>query len=315
MRAFGLEEAGHYEYAEEAGMTALAANPDDVWAVHAVVHSYEMRGMVDTGIRFLHQREGDWGSGNLFTVHNWWHLALYCLEAGDPGAALAIYDRHVHHGESAGVPIEMLDASALLWRLRLDGVDTGGRFAALGDAWATRMDLDCWYVFNDLHAVVALCGAGRLGDARAVVDRLARSLDTMRGTNVVMTAEVGLPASAAIIAHTEGRYGDVVAGLAPIRRHLHRFGGSHAQRDLLQRTLLDAALAAGELDLARALLAERLDIRRSNVWAHERRARLGRLSDDPAVSSTAQAAASAHRERFTAALQATKQAGWSLLAT
>ena len=51
-----------------------------------------------------------------------------------------IYDAEVHHAASQGVPLEMLDASALLWRLRLDGVSDGGRFAPLADAWATRTD-------------------------------------------------------------------------------------------------------------------------------------------------------------------------------
>ena len=81
---------------------------------HAVVHVYEMRGQVDTGIGFLHQQEPHWTVDNLFTVHNWWHLALFLLEAGRPDGALAIYDAQIHHAGSAGVPLEMLDASALL---------------------------------------------------------------------------------------------------------------------------------------------------------------------------------------------------------
>ena len=105
-------------------MSAIDAHPDDVWAIHAVVHTYEMRGLVDRGHPFLRSRT-DWGDGNLFTVHNWWHLALYELEAGHHAEILAIYDRHLHNAEAAGVPLEMLDASALLWRLALDGVDTG----------------------------------------------------------------------------------------------------------------------------------------------------------------------------------------------
>ena len=103
-----------------------------------MTHVYEMQGRIDEGIRFLRTRQADWGDGNLFTVHNWWHLALYLLEAGDTVDSLAIYDRHIHNDQSAGVPLEMLDASALLWRLHLDRVDVGGRFDPLADAWATR---------------------------------------------------------------------------------------------------------------------------------------------------------------------------------
>ena len=91
-----------------------------------------------------------------------------------------------------------------------------------------------WYVFNDLHAVMALVGADRLPDARSVVDRLAAYVAAAApSSNARMTAEVGLPASRAVVAYAEGRHADVVAGLLPVRTILARFGGSHAQRDAL----------------------------------------------------------------------------------
>ena len=255
MQAFGLEESGSYSEAEAAGLAALAVNPDDVWAIHAVVHAHEMRGRVADGIRFLREREADWGSGNLFTVHNWWHLALFHLEGGDIDDTLGIYDAQVHHAESQGVPLEMVDASAMLWRLRLDGVSDGGRFAPLADAWATRTDGRPWYVFNDLHAVMALVGAGRIADAEGVVERLAGYVHCGgSGTNVAMTAEIVLPASRAIIrfaqsatptsstssSHPSGP--PAVRGLArPARR-----APAHAAR---------GRPAGGRLDLARSLLS------------------------------------------------------------
>jgi tetratricopeptide (TPR) repeat protein len=309
MYAFGLEEAGNYELAEAHGLAAVEANPDDVWATHAVVHVYEMRGQVDTGIAFLRRQEGHWTANNLFTVHNWWHLALFLLEAGHPDAALAVYDAQIHHAGSAGVPLEMLDASALLWRLLLDGVPTGDRFAALADAWATRTALAPWYAFNDVHATMALAGAGHLDDARAVIARLERyvAASLAPGANVAMTAEVGLPASRAVLAFVEDRHDDVVAELLPIRATLQRFGGSHAQRDALQRTLLVSALRAGRLELASALLSERLAARDTSVYAWGRRAELARLRGDEAAMGVAVATAADLRGRFAVAA-----AGWSL---
>ncbi|MGH8974331.1 MAG: tetratricopeptide repeat protein, partial [Acidimicrobiia bacterium] len=149
MHAFGLEESGQYEQAEAAGCYAVEANPDDVWGVHAVAHTYEMRGRVDDGIGFLRRREADWGDGNFLAVHNWWHLALYLLEAGRTADALALYDTRVHHAGSEGVVLEMVDASALLWRLFVDGEDTGDRFATLANAWAGPAAAEPWYAFND----------------------------------------------------------------------------------------------------------------------------------------------------------------------
>ena len=303
MYAFGLEESGNYQLAEHHGLAALDRNHDDVWATHAVAHVYEMQGRVDEGIRFLQSRQADWGEGNLFTVHNWWHLALYLLEAGDIDDSLVVYDRHIHNEQSAGVPIEMLDASALLWRLHLDGVDVGGRFAPLADAWATRTAHEPWYVFNDLHAVMALAGAGRPDDARAVIDRLAAYVAASPpSSNVRMTAEVGLPACRAVLAHVEDRHADVVAELMPIRTILARFGGSHAQRDALQRTLVDSAIRSGQLQLARSLIDERLAVRETSVWSWQRRSQMLSAAGDAGAADAADERAVAHAARFAAAV-------------
>jgi len=92
---------------------------------------------------------------------------------------------------------------------------------------------------------MALVGAGRMAEAEAMVARLEGfvtedSTDPDAGSNLAMTSEVGLPASRAVVAFGQGRWDDAVAELAPIRRQLQLFGGSHAQRDVLQRTLSEA---------------------------------------------------------------------------
>jgi hypothetical protein len=46
-----------------------------------------------------------------------------------------------------------------------------------------------------------------------------------------------------------------------VRAHSQRFGGSHAQRDILQLTATEAALRAGRRSLARALIGERLSLK------------------------------------------------------
>jgi hypothetical protein len=286
MYAFGLEESGEYDKAEEFGMSAIETHADDVWAIHAVVHSFEMRGQVDRGIPFLRSRVDDWGSGNLFVVHNWWHLSLFELEAGRHDQVLAIYDQHVHNADLDGVPLEMLDASALLWRLYLDGIDSGTRFAELADAWASRTTDEPWYAFNDLHAVMAFVGAGRFVDAAAVIAKLEAGAPAGRTgeSNEMMTAEVGLPASRAVVAFAQGHHDEVIDQLAPIRRILHRFGGSHAQRDVLQRTLLEAALRSGRHEFAAELIAERLARRESSVygWARQRELSIARGDEEAA---------------------------------
>lgn len=302
MYAFGLEEAGHYGLAEEIGLQAVERHPRDVWGIHAVVHSYEMRGMFGEGIRYLDVRTADWADGNYLSVHNAWHYALYALEAGSIERVLGVYDNTLHNDASQPIAMELLDASALLWRLLLADIDVEPRWAALAQAWAGRED-GAYYAFNDVHAVMAYAGAGRLSDAeRLVKDReqwLARTnlvasnqaVSNQAVTNHAMTREIGIPVCRALLAYRQRQYARVVELLAPIRYHLNTFGGSHAQRDAIQRTLVEAAIRCGRHDLARTLLSERINLRPICPYNWRARARLADRLDDPAQAAIARARA------------------------
>lgn len=64
----------------------------------------------------------------------------------------------------------------------------------------------------------------------------------------------------------------VIAELLPVRTRVHEFGGSHAQRDAIERTLLEAVIRAGHADLAAALVSERLARREHDSYAWSKRA-------------------------------------------
>jgi tetratricopeptide (TPR) repeat protein len=294
MLAFGLEEAGDYERAEQIGRGAVERDPRDVWGIHAVAHSLEMRARVREGLRYLDERRADWGEGNALAVHNWWHAALFTLETGDVHAVRRLYDERIHHAQSAGLALELLDASALLWRLLLDGHVEAARWQALAQAWGAQVETP-FYVFNDVHAVMAWAASGDLarGD-RLIADR-ERYLSAPRpgASNYAMTARIGLPACRAVMAFVAGRYGEVIDHLAPIRHHLNEFGGSHAQRDALQRTLLEAAIRANRADLASFLIRDRLHAKPDSPYNWRQQARLMKAAGDPGAAAEAERRAAA----------------------
>jgi len=261
MHAFGLEETGAYAQALAAGERALEVENTDAWAIHAVAHVHEMTNEIDAGERWLDTWATAWTGSNL-AVHLWWHRALYLCARQRWDRALEIYDAGIRRPAST-VVMELLDASALLWRLELYGVDVGARWRSLADAWEPRID-DAWYAFNDFHAMMAFVGARRF-------DAAERLLATLRATaahatdNGAVTRTVGLPVAQALLAFGQSRYEDVVALLEPVRPHLVRAGGSHAQRDAVAQTLLAAACEGGDLPRARALLEERLALRPASV--------------------------------------------------
>ncbi|MBL8773915.1 MAG: tetratricopeptide repeat protein [Phenylobacterium sp.] len=253
LHAFGLEETALYDRAEAAGREACALEPRNNWARHAVAHVLEMQDRRAEGVRFMRDDAAAWTPESFFLVHNWWHTALFHLGLDDIDAVLELYDGPVF-GEPSSLAFDMVDASALLWRLRLRGVDVGGRWLALADAWSQhRLG---HYAFEDVHAVMALVGAGRDADAEAAVAEIARAVEGA-GDNAAFSRDVGLPVAEAMLAHGRGRHGRAVELLRDVRNRAGRFGGSHAQRDLLDLTLIDAARRAGETALHEALVAER----------------------------------------------------------
>jgi len=265
MRAFGLEETGDYARAEAAGRQSVELEPRDGWGQHAVAHVMEMQDRRREGIAWMRGNSIAWSRESFFARHNWWHLALFHLGLGEIDEVLALYDGPVY-GEPSSVILEMIDASAMLWRLHLRGVNVGSRWEALADRWipvATAGN----YAFNDVHAMIAFVGAGRGKSADAVLEAQRAAMGGA-GDNVDFTREVGSPAARAIKAFGDGDYARTVELLRPIRSYSHRYGGSHAQRDLIDLTLIEAAARAGQSNLAAALRAERADRRHEKGDAH-----------------------------------------------
>ena len=255
MHAFGLEECGQYAQAEEAGRHALDLQPDDCWAHHAVAHVMEMQARQAEGIAFMQSREAHWAqSDNGFSFHNWWHTALFHLDQGQHAEALSLYDRCIRP-EPIGVQLMMLDATALLWRMHLNGAQVGTRWNALADTYE-QSDEAGFYAFNDMHAMAAYTATGRTRAAADLLKAVQASAGG-QGTNARMTREVGLPIVQAIDAFGQGRFAETVDLLLPVRYKAHAFGGSHAQRDIVHRTLIEAALRGGDQAMARALTQER----------------------------------------------------------
>jgi tetratricopeptide (TPR) repeat protein len=258
MYAFGLEETGDYAQAEEMGRRALDLEPYDSWAHHAVAHVMEMQGRAEDGLGWMIAREPYWSAeDNFFQVHNWWHRALFHLDLEQVERVLELYDTRIRRTPSP-VVLDLIDASALLWRLQLGGSDVGERWHELADTWDRHAD-GRTYPFNDWHAAMAYLGAGRSGD----VDRLlAQYRDDNSGTEVSAWArQTAVPLIEGFAAFHAGDYPTAADRLFGARHIANTFGGSHAQRDVIDWTLTEAAVRGGLDDLARALAGERLALK------------------------------------------------------
>ena len=271
MHAFGLEECNQYPEAERAARRALELQPRDGWAVHAVTHVMEMQGRVAEGIEWLQSRESDWAPDNMFAPHNWWHLALFNIDLGQFDAALNLFDQKLM-GPQSDMILVLLDATALLWRLRLEGVDVGDRFERVADIWKAKLEDEAgYYAFNDVHAMMSFAAAGRTGE----IARLRRAMrNSAKGdrSNAAMTRDVGVPLADGLLSFANGRYAEAMQAIEPVRDIAGRFGGSHAQRDLLTLTMIEAAIQSGDARRARHYIGERLT-HKPTAWSERLLAR------------------------------------------
>ena len=238
MHAFGLEERGDYERAEAIARDVLAQDPSNPRAHHVMAHVFEMTGRDREGIRWMNAHMQDWAEDSTSSTHCWWHLALFHLSLGETECALALYDRYISPTLADGIA-NLIDASALLWRFQLaSSMNAGGRWSELAAAWSEHID-DGFCSFNDIHAMLAFVGAGAWQQALRLEQALAaaQELPTRHGQT---TRQLGLPAVRALIAFGRGDNALATTLLASLPAHAHRLGGSHAQRDVLYLTLLEA---------------------------------------------------------------------------
>ncbi|GGH32827.1 tetratricopeptide repeat protein 38 family protein [Cribrihabitans marinus] len=270
--AFALEETGDYDKAEIAGRQALWMVSDDAWGLHAVAHVHDMTGHAERGLDWLAGREEAWAHCNNFRYHVWWHKALMHLDLGQIDAVLALYDAEIRRDRTDDYR-DISNATSLLMRLELEGVDVGDRWCELADLSAARTEDGC-LIFADLHYLLALTGDDRDEAAARMLTRIRRDGGRADCDMTLRMGDPGLAAAQGLAAFGDGDHGRAFSLLVAARPTMQLAGGSHAQRDVFERLTIDAGLRAGRLDAVEAIL----DDRRTRRGGHEDNYALARRS-------------------------------------
>jgi tetratricopeptide (TPR) repeat protein len=262
MHGFACEETGDYDLAERQGRRAVEIDASDLWAIHAVAHVMEMQARHGEGAAWVERGAAHLGGATNFRFHLAWHRALFLLEAGARAEMLACYDESVRDHASPlvqGQPdlyIDVQNAASLLMRLELLGVDVGERWTELADKAEARIG-DHLIPFTVPHWMMALAATGRWSACESVLAALRESdAGVAADGGASSTARIAMAAAQGVYAHRRGAHAAAVAALFPVRHDLVRLGGSHAQRDILWQVMTDAARRAGDVSLAKRLVAE-----------------------------------------------------------
>jgi uncharacterized protein HemY len=146
---------------------------------------------------------------------------------------------------------------------------------AVAQRWEDKLDIEQgFYAFNDVHAMMSFAATGRRPAIERLLADMRRTALQAGGSNQEMTREIGLPLAEGMLAFAEGRYAQAIEHIEPVRDVANRFGGSHAQRDVLTLTLIEAATRSGDRSRARHLLAERL-VHKPTAWSARLATRAG----------------------------------------
>ncbi|MFL6157576.1 MAG: FAD/NAD(P)-binding protein [Marmoricola sp.] len=278
--AFVRQDQGRYEEAGMLAESALSCEPSSGHAVHAQTHVLYETGQHEVGRVWLDHWVAESGRSASHRAHFSWHAALHELAVGDTEAVRQRYYAQLVPPTVTGVR-SLIDSASLLWRWRVAIADwdaAAGSEVFAGETAPPPIDavvagLDAPFLvapqtpFVALHAAVALGASGDLPRLAELSAHCAAGDATMRS--------VLAPICEAFIAVVEQRWDTAARLLSESLPTLVRVGGSAAQREVIEETLLLCLVHAGRTAEATAILDGRLDRRPSPLDARRRCAVLG----------------------------------------
>ena len=263
-------EAGNLSTGRSLSERAMSLRAANANAAHGLSHAMFEQGDLEEGRRFLSQWMPAHDRQSFLHGHLAWHVALTALDAGDLDGALAIYEQHIKPADRPYPPLNIFtDGASLLWRLSLAGQ------AGLEPHWLDIAAYGGTYFpqagahFADVHFALAAAATG----SDALDTRLAQ-LEARDASGKLAPGGCAIDLCRGIRAFAGGDNEGAIRLLEPATSELARIGGSHAQRELWEDTLIVAYIRAGHGDKAASRISARLDRRpsaRDEAWAHAAR--------------------------------------------
>lgn len=254
--AFAECEVGQLESANRRIERSLKACARNAHGAHVLAHVLYELGDPAAASQFLARWLPGYERAGLMHCHLSWHAGLSALQLGRPDQAWDFYRKGVHPGGSWGPPLNTVtDASSFLWRAELAGRTLADDLWPQVHAYALRSFPKVGVTFADVHIAIA-CAAV---DDQASLQRMTGELQDRLAAGRLPAGE-GVPMLVQGFAlFARGQWNDAIARLESAREQTVRIGGSRAQRDIVDHTLVAAYLKAGRGDDARRLIAGRID--------------------------------------------------------
>jgi len=260
--AFIRQEQHRFDEAMALSCRSLAEEPGAGHSAHARAHAHYETADHTAGLAWMDDWISGPGAGLDSLSHFSWHAALHELSMGDLAAVRRRYDTQLRPEAGTGCRA-LVDTGSLLWRWQLtpgaDGVPPMQDVVAVTDEATLARPAT---PFLAMHSAVALLA---LGETDALV-RLAGWAEEHADPT---QAEVVAPYARALSLLSARCPSTAADRLRDLAGKLWRFGGSDAQREIVEETRIHALLKACRYDEARELLDTRLDrrrCRRDELW-------------------------------------------------
>lgn len=249
--AFSLCEVGKLAEAGKLVDRSLAIKRDHSHAAHVRSHVYYEAGNLTDGVKFLEDWMPSYSRDGMMYGHLAWHAALWALEQGDMDKMWAWVDEEVKPDASIGLPINMItDTASILYRAELAGqVVDPVRWQHISE-YASKAFPRVGNSFVDMHAALAHAMAGRK-------DELADYVDAAKG----FASDVVQDCAKAFEAITRQDWASATTALSAALVDGARLGGSRAQRDLLEYSLVNVLLRQGKGEEAERIIGLRRPFR------------------------------------------------------
>ncbi|HTR85638.1 MAG TPA: tetratricopeptide repeat protein [Reyranella sp.] len=252
--AMSLSEDGRLAEARPKIERSVAAKRDNAHGAHGFAHVCYESGDRDTARAFLNAWLPDYPREGFFHGHLSWHLSLFELQAGEWTEALRLYrDAIALERHSGGPQQRVSDGAAFLWRSELAGHPRDAAAWRGLHEYAQEALPQPGSGLADLHVIVALAV---IGDDAALAARIDR-METLARDGRYPSGSYLPTLARGIAAFERGDFSGAIEMLAPLAGQNERIGGSRAQHDLIEFTLLKAYLDAGRPEEAQQLLRAR----------------------------------------------------------
>ncbi|WP_024517792.1 tetratricopeptide repeat protein [Bradyrhizobium sp. Tv2a-2] len=238
----------------------FAMRRDNAHAAHALLHAMFEDGSVDDADALVEEWAPGYDRDGILYGHILWHQALGALERDDAAKALAIYRNVLAPQVNAAPPLNVVsDCSALLWRLSAYGHAVPGELWREAEDYAKRYFPKSGLPFVDVHMALL---AAATGDNTALEARL-RAIEQRLSDGKLAAGPAVPQICRAMQAFAAGDARGCATLLEPVLDDVVRIGGSHAQREIVEDTLIVALIRTGDLPRAREFLDRRLHRRPS----------------------------------------------------